>query len=105
MTILTSILDKSNPEKGYVFVGRNEGNERIMLQSHINLTANDKLYFGANYLKPDPNQGIYEVEYGKKFDRLDTGIKYTSNGMTSASGVATIAKNCFIGVEAALNVI
>jgi len=73
-----------------------------MLQSHINLSKDDKLFIGANYLKPDPNQGIYEFEYGRKFDRLDTSFKYTSNGMFAVAGVSTVAKGTFIGVEATM---
>ena len=76
-----------------------------MLQSHINLSSNDKLFFAANYLKPDPNQGIYEFEYGRKFDRMETSIKYTSNDMWAFSGVSTVTKNTFIGVEATWQVL
>lgn len=76
-----------------------------MLQSHINLTESDKIFIGANFLKPDPNQGIYEIEYGRKFDRMETSVKYTSTGMLSISGVSTVAKNVFVGIEATLNVI
>jgi len=76
-----------------------------MLQTHLNLTATDKLYFAANYLKPDHSQGIYEFEYGKKFDRLDTSIKYASTGVISLSAVSTLAKNTFVGFETTIDVI
>lgn len=75
-----------------------------MFQTHINLTSTDKIFLGANYLKPDYNQGIYEIEYCKKFDRLDTGLKYASTGMISASFVTTIMRHCFFGVEVSSNV-
>ena len=75
-----------------------------MLQSHINLSATDKLFFGANYLKPDHTQGIYEFEYSKKFDRLDTSIKYATTGVYSLTAVTTLAKNSFFGIETTLNV-
>ncbi len=75
-----------------------------MLQSHINLTADDKIFLAANYLKPDPNQGIYEYEYERKLDRIVAAARYTSNGMFTLSGVSNVAKNAFIGFEAAFNV-
>jgi len=76
-----------------------------MLQTHINLSATDKLFFASNFLKPDHTQGIYEFEYGKKFDRLDTSIKYASTGVYSLTAVTTVAKNTFFGVETTLSVI
>ncbi len=75
-----------------------------MLQTHINLSANDKIFLGTNYMKSDYNQGIYEFEYSKKFDRLDTCVKYATTGMFSLSTVTTIAKNFFLGVEITANV-
>lgn len=75
-----------------------------MLQTHINLSASDKLFFGANFLKPDHSQGIYEFEYGRKFDRLDTSLKYATTGNLSLSATTTLAKNTFVGVETTLNV-
>ncbi len=87
-----------------VLVGRTEAGEKLMLQSHINLSAADKIFLAANYLKPDHNQGIFEFEYGRKFERLDTAIKYVTSGMLSFSVVSTLAKNSFVGVEAVYNV-
>jgi hypothetical protein len=100
----TVVPDKTNGERGLIFFGRNDNGERMMLQSHINLSGKDKILLAANYIKPDQNQGIYEFEYERKFDRLLTGVKYTSNGMYSLTGVSTVAKNVFIGMEANINV-
>ena len=88
----------NNPSKGVVLLGRAEGGQKLMLQSHINLSKNDKLQLAAHYMNPDFNQGAYEIEYNRKFDRMVVDAKYSPMGLT-LSGVAALSKGTFLGCE------
>jgi hypothetical protein len=86
-----------------MLVGRNEGGQGLMLQSHFSLTATDKISVISQHPKPDVNQGFYMAEYNHKFDRLDTTVK-VSNNENSFTAAGTVYKNIFLGFEATLNV-
>ena len=88
----------NNPSTGVVLFGRAVGGHKLTLQSHVKISNDDKLQLAAHYMCPDLNQGTYEIEYIKKFERMVVDAKYSPMGLT-LSGVATVAKGTFLGCE------
>lgn len=88
----------NNPSTGVVLFGRAVGGHKLTLESHVKFSNDDKLHLTAHYISPDLNQGAYEIEYIKKFERLIVDAKYSPMGLT-LSGVATVAKGTFLGCE------
>ena len=83
---------------GTVFLARSEGGQKLMFQSHFDVTSKDKLIVAAHYMNPDYNQGAYEIEYYRKFERMIIDLKSSPMGMTF-SGVSALRKGSFIGFE------
>ena len=77
-------------------MGRSDGGQKQMLQTHINFTAQDKVVIAAHYMSPDYNQGAYEIEYNRKFDRITVDLKTSTMGNFSFSGVSALNKGTFL---------
>ncbi len=90
-------------QNGAFLMGRNEGDQSLGMQCHLNLNENNKLLVVASHPKPDINQGHYVVEYNREFERLNTTVK-VSNMDYSLSASAAIYKNLFAGFEAVKHV-
>lgn len=69
-----------------------------MFQTHVDITNKDKLIVAAHYMNPDYNQGAFEIEYNRKFERMIIDLKYSPMGFI-LSGVSALRKGSFIGCE------
>lgn len=79
-------------------LARSESGQKLMIQTHGDVTNKDKVIMAGHYMTKDSNQGVFEVEYNRKMDRLQLDIKMSQMGY-SLSAVTALTKGIFLGFE------
>ena len=92
-------------KRGLMLMGRKDGENGLVIQAHVMFSKDDRLALVSQYNKNDFNQSAYVAEYTHDFERLHTSFKVSNMEGFSASAVAPLYRNFFLGVEATKHVI
>lgn len=88
---------------GLMLMGRKDGEQGLVMQAHIMLSKNDRIALVSQYNKGDFKQVAYVGEYSHDFERFQTSFKLSNMEGLSASAVAPLFRNIFVGIEASKN--
>lgn len=97
--------DSVDPNRAIQLAGMNDSGEKQMVQAHWILNQSEKITFISQYGRPDYRSGMYDLEFTKSFDRLETTVKMSNMAGNSLSLIGCIAKDTFAGFEVASGVI